>query len=260
MYRTILAVAATLIALAGIAQAQTDTVTSAPAHDSSVRELSAAGTDAKEEEEGFGGGGLLIGLPVGEFANFVDPSGGLGVFGVYKLDQRGISGLRFDGSYIVYGSERRRLPLSQTLPFVEVDVNTENTIVSLFAGPQLTIPAGVVRPYLNAGVGFSYFATTTSVGGSGEIPSLGSTTHFDDFTFAWAGGGGLWIRLTKKVFLDLSGHYLRNGRARYLREGSINEAAGGSHSPIESETNVFLLQVGVSIALGKDDEDVEPKW
>ena len=48
-----------------------------------------------------------------------------------------------------------------------------------------------------------------------------------------------------------------NGQVRYLREGSIREAPDGSISfrPIESETNMLLIQVGVSFAFGKDEED-----
>ena len=200
------------------------------------------------------GGAFLMGFPVGEFKNFVDASAG---FGLHALGQSGVFGLRIDGSIISYGSETRRQPLSQTVRFITVDVTTENYIGSLFIGPQLSAPRGDLRPYLNAGIGFSYFATLSAVSGTSDGGAFAHTVNFDDFTFAAAAGGGLLIHLSKTVFLDLSGRYMWNGQVRYLREGSITEAPDGSISfrPIKSETNILLIQVGVSIAIGKDEED-----
>lgn len=219
--------------------------------------LSPVEVHAQDRWEGVVGGNLLVGFPVGEFDNFVDPSPG---FSLYALGQRGIWGLRLDGSLVYYGRETRRRPLSQTIQFVEVDVTTENFILSLLIGPQITARAGVIRPYLNVGLGFSYFATESSVSGSGNVLDFASSTNFDDFTFAYGSGGGFWIPLSRKVTLDFSGRYLRNGRVRYLREGSIIEAPDGSISftPIESETNLLLIQVGVSIRTGTDEEDDNP--
>lgn len=220
--------------------------------------LPVAEAGAQPQVEGLGGGSLLIGIPVGEFENFVGASPGFSLYGLANFGERGILGLRLDGSLIFYGRETRRRPLSQTVQLIEVDVTTENTIASIIIGPQLTAPGGSVRPYLNAGLGFSYFSTESRVSGSSEFEEFASTTNFDDFTFALASGAGLWIRLSRKLFLDLSGRYLRNGRVRYLREGSIIEAADGSISftPIESETNMLLIQVGVSVSLGNGDEDL----
>ncbi len=219
--------------------------------------LPAANVRAQESEKGLGGISLLLAVPLGEFADFVDASPGGNLFGVYNVDRGGMFGLRFDASVVLYGHESERRPLSRTIQRVQVDVSTDNTIFSLLLGPQLTITGGAVRPYLNAGVGFSYFNTTSSVSGTTELDQdFASSTNFDDITFAWAGGGGIWIRLSRKVSLDLSGRYLGNGEVRYLREGSIMESPSGSVSftPIESETNMLLLQVGVSIGVGIEDE------
>ncbi len=218
--------------------------------------LPVAETRAQLQVQGLGGGGVLIGFPVGEFENFVDPSPGFSLYGLAQFGARGILGLRLDGSLIFYGSETRRRPLSPTIQLIDVDVTTQNTIASIIIGPQLSAPSGTVRPYVNAGLGFSYFSTESSVSGSSDTEPFASTTNFDDFTFALVSGGGVWIRLSRTVFLDLSGRYLRNGRVRYLREGSIIEATDGSISftPIESETNMLLIQVGVSVSLGKGEE------
>ncbi len=221
--------------------------------------LSAAEIRAQEKVEEIAAGGLsfLIGFPLGEFNDFIDASPGFGFFLQYNVDKRGMFGLRLDGSVVFYGSETTRRPLSLTVQRVEVEVVTENEIFSLSLGPQFTVPEGSVRPYMNGSLGFSYFSTTSSVRGENATEAFASSKNFDDFTFAVAAGGGLLIHLSKRVFLDRSGRYLWNGEVRYLREGSIKEAPDGSISfrPIESETNLLLLQIGVSIRAGNIEED-----
>jgi hypothetical protein len=113
-------------------------------------------------------------------------------------------------------------------------------------------PRGAVRPYAYGQVGFSYFATTSSVEGSGNTQPFANSTNFDDFTFATSAGTGVLIVLSHRrpVTLDLGARYVYNGRARYLREGSI--AISGTtitYSPIESETNLILYMIGVSVGL-----------
>jgi hypothetical protein len=65
----------------------------------------------------------------------------------------------------------------------------------------------------------------------------------------------MWITLScgeTPVHLDLSARYIGNGRVRYLREGSIEENPDGSVTitPIESETNLWWIQVGVAVGVG----------
>ena len=90
--------------------------------------------------------------------------------------------------------------------------------------------------------------------GTSNGADFASSTNFDDFTFAASGGGGLWITLhagPRPIRLDLGARYLNNGRVKYLREGSIHEAPDGSISfkPIESESNLVLYHLGVSVGL-----------
>ncbi len=195
---------------------------------------------------------LLLGQPTGQFADYVN----FGIGGTGNLrwspDPTGILGLRVDGSFLIYGSETRRYGL---LPLIDVDVTTNNQIAGLQLGPQLTFGQGDVRFYGYGQLGFSYFATTSSVEGSGNIAPFANTTNFDDFTFATSGGGGILVQVSHgrtPVALDLGVRYLYNGRARYLREGSI-EITGNTvtYTPIESQTNLVLYQIGVAFGLGR---------
>lgn len=195
-----------------------------------------------------------LAVPVGEFENFVDLGGGGGLGVLLYLTPERSAALRLDGTFVVYGSESFRAPLSPTIPFVDVDVRTTNYIASLGVGPQIFLSTGGLRPYLFGTVGFSYFATQTSVSGSNDTDSFASTTNFDDVTLALSGGGGLAVQLSHgehPVSLDLSASYQRNGLTEYLTEGDLYETPGGGWAvdPVLSETNLMSYRVGVSIGL-----------
>jgi hypothetical protein len=197
------------------------------------------------------GAHLNLALPQGEFSDFVDAGFGLGGWFAFNLDRRGMIAFKVDGNWLIYGSESRRRPLSPTVPFVTVDVTTRNNIYTLGVGPVITLSNGAIKPYIAGTVGFSYFATESGVSGTSNGEDFAESTNFDDFTFAVVGGGGLRVRLKggrTPVFLDLSSEYHRNGRASYLREGSIIDNGNGtiSFTPIQSETNLMLVKLGVS--------------
>ena len=197
------------------------------------------------------GGHLALAFPQGQFADFVNLGYGVGGWFAINLDRQGIIALKVDGTFLIYGHETTRRPLSPTVPFVTVDVSTSNNIYALGFGPLITLGHGVIRPYLSATAGFSYFATESSVRGSNNTDSFAESTNFDDFTFAWTAGGGLRIQVShgrSPVFIDMASEYHRNGRANYLREGSITDNGNGTITirPIQSETNLLLVKLGVS--------------
>ena len=117
------------------------------------------------------------------------------------------------------------------------------------------LPSGAVRPYLNGTVGLSYFFTRSSVEGSADLEPFASSTNFDDATFAWAAGGGLYIPLRRgrknPLSLDIGAQYHANGEARYLREGSIQEDGTGEifFDPIRSQTNLITYRLGITVGL-----------
>ncbi|MDH3224186.1 MAG: hypothetical protein OEO23_10765 [Gemmatimonadota bacterium] len=195
-----------------------------------------------------------LAVPVGEFQSFVNlgGGGGMGLLAFITPDRN--VALKLDGTFVVYGSESIRVPLSPTIPFVDVDVRTTNYIASLGVGPQVYLSTGSLRPYVYGTVGFSYFATQTSVSGTNEVEDFASTTNFDDFTLALTGGGGLSVQLSRgehPVALDFSAGYQRNGLTEYLTEGDLIELPGGGWAvdPIRSETNLMSYRIGVSIGV-----------
>ena len=201
----------------------------------------------------FGISGVLA-RPVGEFQDFVDWGGGVDLYGVINLSRRGPLGIRIDGSFLVYGHETLRQPLSNTIRRVMVDVDTDNLIGSLGVGPQLTLGHGPLRPYVYGTVGFSYFATVSSASGTADAEAFASSTNYDDVTTALTAGGGLLLRISRgkhPVSLDLSAQKTYHGETTYLREGSLLESPDGSISfiPIRSETNLVTFRVGIAIGV-----------
>ncbi|HSH74370.1 MAG TPA: hypothetical protein VLA09_01605 [Longimicrobiales bacterium] len=199
----------------------------------------------------------LLADPVGEFDDYVGLGGGFNLFGVFYLGESLRWGLRLDGTLIVYGSNTVRRPLSPTVPFVDVDVKTENTIASFALGPHVVFGDGWIRPYLHASVGASQFATTTSVYGSGssDFQPFASTDNFEDYTFRLEVGGGLRLDLATArrhpLMLELGADYVRHGLTDYLREGGIRELPGGGYEvdPIRSETNLMTYHLALVIGI-----------
>lgn len=198
--------------------------------------------------------GLEASLPVGEFRRFVDTGWGLGLSLVHDLTPDGVIGLRAEGSWARYGHVSRRVPFSRTVRTVLLDMDVENTISRLTVGPQLSVPLGGVRPFVHAGVGFSYLATTSSVEGTRERRDLASTTHVSDFTPALVAGGGLSLALSggdHPVGLLVSGSYLRNGTAEYLRNEDLGRLVDGDLlvSPVTSEADLVTVRAGLEVGL-----------
>lgn len=215
--------------------------------------LLAAGP-ADAQSRWHGGAGLTFAIPQGELADHVDPGFGLGGHLVAGLDPAGVVGLRLDAAIVTYGSERFRRPLSRTVSRIFVDVRTKNNILLLGVGPQLALPAGPLRPYVNGAVGLGYFYTETSVDGSRNFhfDDFARTTNFDDLSLAYGFGGGVGIGLSggrNPIYLALDLQYRDHGETRYLREGSIEEDGTGRVfiTPLRSDADLLVAQVGVSV-------------
>ena len=139
--------------------------------------------------------------PVGEFHDYVEHGGGLNVAVVWPVRSESPLALRADGGFIVYGSETTEVCFSSTVGCrIRLDLTTTNSIAYLNVGPQLMVPRGPVRPYVNGAIGFSYFGTSSSVNGNANGEDIASDTNFDDITFAVTGGAGMMIPLMNWAF------------------------------------------------------------
>lgn len=203
---------------------------------------------------GAAGGDVLFAFPVGEFEENVGYGFGLGVHGRIHLDADGRLSLRGDLGFINYGNETIRICVTQPCR-VTGDLTTSNNIFLFGVGPEIGMGSEGLRLYANAGLGFAYFATTSSVSGENNSgDAFAESTNFDDLTFAWTAGSGIRVRVWSgraPVSIDIGARYHGNGEARYLRKGDITDEPDGSVvlNPQQSETNLWTFQLGVSVAL-----------
>jgi hypothetical protein len=211
----------------------------------------------RRSTRGYVGGRLEFAQPQGEFGERVDQGIGGNVHYIHALDRQGILAVRLDADAITYGHERQRVILSPTVGGrILADLVTTNNIAFLGFGPQLGVPNGTLRPYAHGFAGVSYLFTTSSLEGSASGEPFASTTNFDDLTFAYGGGAGLYVPLRRGVApisLDLGATYRNAGRAEYLREGDIIDNPDGTVTlrPVRSDTDVLTFHVGVTVGASR---------
>jgi len=204
---------------------------------------------------GYLGGRLEFAKPQGEFGDFVESGFGGNIHYIHRLDRDGLIGVRFDAEGVTYGYERQRVLLSPTVGGrILAELVTTNNVAFLGLGPQIGTPNGTLRPYAHGFAGVSYLFTSSSLEGSESGEPFASTTNFDDVTFAYGGGAGLYIPLrrgTAPISLDLGATYRNAGRAEYLREGDIVDNPDGSITlfPTRSDTDMLTFHLGVTVGL-----------
>lgn len=208
-----------------------------------------------------GGGNFALGFPQGEFNDNVDVLGyGFTGYFLYRLPAPSFNvGLAFN--YLVYGSETREEPWSQTIPDVFVDVTTTNDILYGHLMLRIQSPIGFIRPYIDGLFGFGHFSTDTKVenqeADDEEDREIAKTTHSRDTALNFGFGGGLMIRLynasgelagaLEAVSIDLGIRYLKGGKAEYMKEGSIEIIDGNLYYNIlHSNTDIITGHIGVS--------------
>lgn len=216
-----------------------------------VLPLSANAQNLVRHSKGLIGFNGSLARPTGEFQEFVDWGGGLGMYGVVNFDRRNQIGLRMGGSLVVYGHESYPAQLTPSIGRIWVDVQTENFIVDFGVGPQFTFGRGPIRPYVYGTAGFSYFATVSSLDGVDGGPDFAQTTNFDDITYALTGGGGLLLNVSRRVAIDMSAQWTFNDEVDYLTRGDIEDNWDGSITvyPIRSEANLMTFRFGLAISL-----------
>jgi hypothetical protein len=199
-----------------------------------------------------GGIAFVQSRPQGALAANIGIGYGVAGTAMMRLDDAGIMSLRADLGVVAYGTEVKHVAFSETVgDRVRVGVRTTNFAVPMSVGPQLTWPTGLVRPYVNAGIGGQAFITESQVESTAGLP-VASTTNQSDFAFAWTTGAGVYIPVVAgptTLQLDIGLQYVHGSPARYLARGSIEDLPGGEirTTPMESSTRQLLVRIGARI-------------
>lgn len=212
--------------------------------------LPAALTAQEPARSRFSGTVSLLNIqPLGELRT--GPGIGLAGSAAFALDPAQRLRLRADVRLASYGHENRRFCISETIGcWIEVDVNTDYTMMYGGVGPELALPMILgTELVLDATAGVGYFGVASSLQGiDAADESLGHTTHYDDAVFAWSAGGDLRIPVSRALAISLGTHYLHNGRASYVVEGGITQNPDGTLDvrPLTTDANVVAITLGVA--------------
>lgn len=215
-------------------------------------------TNAQELDAGVN---FQVIVPQNEFSESINTIGfGLNINGLYRFPQSPF-GLGLDFNFNNFGRDTREEPLSTTIPDLKVRVENEYNLVQGLMVAKVQPQDGVLRPYAEGLAGFNYFYTQTSIENrrnQGEEP-IARDTNFEDWAFAWGGGGGLMIRVFDRRgsanltaenpiaagYINLGARYLNGSEAEYLREGSIVIENGSvTYDTLQSRTDMLVIQLG----------------
>jgi Outer membrane protein beta-barrel domain len=198
----------------------------------------------------------VVAAPRGEFQSNLGQGvqgGGFDAFGLMRLDRLGVLSLRVEGGGVWYGSESQRVNI---FPRIGAKVVTTNSIGEFGVGPELAVPRGPVRPYVNAMYGVHYFSTSSSLEGLENENNSNdfSTTHQHDATSTIGFGGGLRVPVGPARWdfaIDAGTRYYRGGTAEYLKKGDIVDNPDGSLSfnTRRSRTDFQTFYLGASFGL-----------
>jgi len=200
-------------------------------------------------------------IPQNEFSESIDTEGGgIQAFGLYRFGQSPF-GLGLDFNFINFGRDTRDEPLSSTIPDLRVQVENEYNLIQGLMLAKVQPPDGIFRPYAEGLAGFNYFFTQTSIENrrnTGGEP-IATDTNFDDWGFAWGGGGGVMVRVFDRRgsetynsenpvaagYINAGVRFLNGSEAEYLREGSIIIENGTvSFDTLQSRTDMLIIQLG----------------
>ncbi len=204
-------------------------------------------------ERRWGGLYAMVSPASGEFRHYAGVGGGAGVYGVACLDRDRVVGLRLQLSGTALGGPEYTIRYSSPgLPDEYQVVKYYHGVVTLSAGPQVTLPGRDVRPYLTGQIGLSYVFSIWERRWEGEDPEvepLDSGRGHDEFNVPISAGGGLLIQLrrgARPLWLDVSAHWIGHGRSTFVSEESITQSRWGTTvRPATTRMSLWEVRVGV---------------
>ena len=209
--------------------------------------IAAAAAEAQEPViPPIGGGVRLINAqPIGEFKNYVDNGWGFGGDVRWFPAGQQVLSLRTDATLLIYGRQTTRECFG-TGCRISIDITTSNNIFSGLVGPELQVPSGPIRPYVNAMAGWTVFWTSSSADGQNGGPDVFQTTNQYDNLFTSAVSGGARIPVGQRISVDLNARRHYNGRARYLTRDSFGDGTNTTPLVRESDVNMWTYSIGLS--------------
>lgn len=223
-------------------------------------------------------------LPHGEFAQYAPNFGfGFNLGFYYPVSRRVPFYLGLSGGYTGLGSHSEDVhqdviitagnTVIDVIP-VDMEVKTKNTLSYLFFGTRYVAPIRIVKPYVEAKIGFQALATHTDIYDrtwngwltTNDDDLISSTKVSGSYVFAYGFELGAMIPLGEAIAIKTGCAYNFGGKSRYFDKDQIEEwdvqftgstynsndlhgedfTISDSAEPRESRTNNFLLHLGIS--------------
>jgi opacity protein-like surface antigen len=219
-----------------------------------ARTLGAQATDAAAPASRFAGFSLIAALPQGQYADFAKTSwGGMGNL-LWPLGPAGLAAVRLELGYDTNSRERSRgCAVDQFGDCVfPLDIERRDNTLLIGVGPQFTLRRGMLQPYVTGTVGLSYLSTVSELRGINSGTVYDQSSDFDDASFVWTAGGGVYVPLTagpRPMLLDIAARYHGIDKARYLaRTGSLGDNEQVRYHEVTTSANSVVLHLGMSFA------------
>jgi opacity protein-like surface antigen len=232
------------------------------------------------------GAALALGIPQNEFRQATDANGGGFNFSLnIPLSKTVPIYAGADYTYMLYGMNRKRFDLESNVVvdgvvvdqiLIPLESKTSNNIHQFYLTLRAEAPFRVIRPYVQGMGGFRYLSTKTtltdkspdSIYAENEDGVLGKERQLGSTVWSWGYAGGLKIRLSDDIALDLRCDFLYGGKAKFYDSddtaGWQVEIRGGTEwnpndikpenielvtRPRQSTTDMMMFQLGLSFIL-----------
>lgn len=144
------------------------------------------------------GPNILVGIPVGDFADVTETGLGFGLRANYELSPK--LSLRGDASYLEYGQSRQPFNFGPQIGVLLVETTSQGFRAA--AGPQLTLQGESWASYFTTQAGIYLFRANTTIPGTNY-----SDVSDSNWAHGWNVGGGVQHDIGIGPWVDLSaGH------------------------------------------------------
>lgn len=198
------------------------------------------------------GGDAIYTRPTGQFLHNVKQGFGLGGHAVLLADPSGMIGIRGDLAYVRYGQRSQEFRVSSFFGPYTLEQVTNNNIMTIGVGPQIMVPTGSFRPYVNGQVGFSVFTTETNLDGLDPNYYDTNQTNHRNTQLMYGFGGGFNMPFSTgrtDASIDIGAQYHINGTTQYLTRRDIHEdptTGEVTMTPRESDVRYITFRIGVT--------------
>lgn len=201
---------------------------------------------------------FAMGFPQGPLEDNIDNAGyGFTAFAGAGLPEIPLT-LGAEIGFLVYDSESSRQPLSSSLSDVNVDVDTDSSILLAHLVARLQPRTWTVQPYAEGLIGLKHFFTDTTVQTRISREVIAKDTNHDDTALSYGAGAGIVValpfgetgpgRVRGVVTINAGARYLFGSKAEYARAGSLERRNQRTSFDVESSsTDLIVTQLGFGI-------------